>query len=202
MPEAPPKPHHHGNLRAALVAAGIELLEDGGFDALTLRRCARRAGVSHAAPAHHFKGLAGLKAAIAQEGFRRFSEYMLDAAAAGDPSPRGQLKAICRGYLQFGLDHRALLDVMFGVPATDARHLDLMDGDSGAYQILRETCAPFVPEGSAPEVIETQVWSLIHGYTLLFVSGRLGPDASARIADAPFDQVMALLDRIGRDPFP
>jgi DNA-binding transcriptional regulator YbjK len=54
------KKPHHGNLRAALVSAGIELLEEGGLEALTLRKCAARAGVSHAAPAHHFEGLQGL----------------------------------------------------------------------------------------------------------------------------------------------
>ena len=64
VPPAPRTAHHHGDLRQALVAAGIELLDEGGLAALTLRRCAARAGVSHAAPAHHFKGLRGLLTAI------------------------------------------------------------------------------------------------------------------------------------------
>ncbi len=61
----PEKPHHHGNLREALIVAGIEILKEGGLPALTLRACAARAGVSHAAPAHHFDGLPGLVTAIA-----------------------------------------------------------------------------------------------------------------------------------------
>ena len=61
---APAKKHHHGNLRPALIKAGIALLEEGGIDALSLRKCAARAGVTHAAPAHHFDGLAGLKALV------------------------------------------------------------------------------------------------------------------------------------------
>ena len=59
------KQHHHGNLREALITAGVGLLNEGGLSALTLRKCAARAGVSHAAPAYHFKGLNGLLTAIA-----------------------------------------------------------------------------------------------------------------------------------------
>ncbi|MAC77555.1 MAG: TetR family transcriptional regulator [Rhodobacteraceae bacterium] len=198
-----PKPaHHHGNLRAALIHAGIDLLEDGGPEALTLRKCALRAGVSHAAPAHHFDGLAGLKEAIAGEAFHRFSASMLKAVATGDPSPRGRLKSICRGYLQFGLDHPALLDLIFGVPAPVPQDIDPDAKDETAYGVLRQTCAPFVPQGTPREVIEAQVWSLIHGYTLLFISGRLNCRAPRAVEDGPFDAVMALLDRVGVDPAP
>lgn len=191
------KPHHHGNLRAALIQAGIDLLETGGPEALSLRKCALAAGVSHAAPAHHFGGLPGLKLAIAEEAFRLFSASMRQAAETSPPAPRDQLRAICRGYLRFGQEHRALLELIFGVPAGEARDFKI-ENDAGAYQILRETCAPFVPPGTAPEIIEIQVWSLIHGYTLLAVSGRISGESA--IADGPFDQVMSLLDRIGCDP--
>ena len=71
------RPHHHGDLRRALIDAGLALLTEGGTSALTLRGCAARAGVSHAAPAHHFDGLDGLRVAIAEEGFDRFRRRML-----------------------------------------------------------------------------------------------------------------------------
>ncbi|WP_204113903.1 TetR/AcrR family transcriptional regulator [Shimia biformata] len=189
--------HHHGDLRNALIEAGISLLEEGGLDALTLRKCAARAGVSHAAPAHHFDGLAGLRTAIAQEAFDRFAASMTAAAKAEGDSPRARLRGICRGYLEFGLKHRGLLETMFGVPAEDILQEGNGPEDAASYMILRDACAPFVPEGTQPEVIEFQVWSLIHGYTLLFVSGRLGCLAPERIEDGPFEQVMALLDRVG-----
>jgi len=195
------KPHHHGNLRSALVQAGIDLLEEGGLPALTLRKCAAKAGVSHAAPAHHFNGLDGLKAAIAQEAFRRFSASMLTAAEAGDPSPRGRLKSICRGYLHFGQAHPALLQMIFGVTpeemeaaATDTPG----DHEKGtnAYQILSEACAPFVPAGTDPRIVEIQVWSLAHGFTLLALPGRF-IEGGVDHTDALFDQVMALLNHVG-----
>ena len=200
------KPHHHGNLRSALVQAGIDLLEDGGLPALTLRKCAAQAGVSHAAPAHHFKGLDGLKAAIAQEAFRRFSASMLTAAEAGDPSPRGRLKSICRGYLHFGQAHPALLQMIFGVrpEEMEAAGKDTSgDHEKGtnAYQILSEACAPFVPAGTDPRIVEIQVWSLAHGFTLLALPGRF-IDGGIDHTEALFDQVMTLLHHVGPAPSP
>ena len=189
--------HHHGNLRAALIDAGIELLEEGGLEALTLRKCAAKAGVSHAAPAHHFDGLPGLKAAIAIQSFSMFSQSMSEAAAAGDPSPRGVLRSICRGYLEFGISHPALLKTMFGLGATEALKYDLQGAGRRAYDILREACAPFVPDGTAPEIVEAQVWSLIHGFTLLYIGGQFVHPLPLSIEDGPFDQVTALLDHLG-----
>ncbi|MGR3813373.1 MAG: TetR/AcrR family transcriptional regulator [Cognatishimia activa] len=195
----PAKKHHHGNLRPALIKAGLELLEEGGIDALTLRKCAARAGVSHAAPAHHFDGLPGLKQAIATEAFNRFSNHLQEAIDRGEQSARGRLKSICRGYLQFGLTHRGLLNVIFGFDGLAAIANPEGKNEAHAYLILRSVCAPFVPEGTDERVIEAQVWSLIHGFTLLYIAGEFGsppPD----IEIGPFDEVMALLDRIGSPP--
>ncbi|MFY0622143.1 MAG: TetR/AcrR family transcriptional regulator [Pelagimonas sp.] len=194
------KKHHHGNLRAALVSAGIELLEEGGLEALTLRKCAARAGVSHAAPAHHFEGLQGLKHAIAEEGFRLFSAHLQRAIEVGPQSDRGRLNSICRGYLLFGLQHRGVLNVIFGGKGLAG----LVASPSGkkeahAYLLLREVCAPFVPDGVDPQVVEAQVWSLIHGFTLLHLAGEFGPPAMPEDGGA-FDQVMGLLDALPMPP--
>lgn len=192
------KPHHHGNLRQALVEAGIALLNEGGADALTLRKCAARAGVSHAAPAHHFDGLVGLKAAIAQEGFDRFSRYMCAAADAAPQTPRDRLKGICRGYLRFALENAALFHLLFGFDANTKLEKDLETGDAAAYLILRDACAPFVPVGTDPVVIETQVWSLIHGYATLVLNGRFWDPHSHTLGEGPVEAVLALLDHVGR----
>lgn len=186
--------HHHGNLRHALVEAGIELLKDGGLEALTLRKCAARAGVSHAAPAHHFDGIDGLRVAIAEEGFVRFRQRMLDFAEAGPQTPRGRLHGICKGYLAFAREDPALYDLIFSFRATSRLIKEVELTADPAYQVLRETCAPLVPPGTDPVVIETQVWSLVHGFALLIMTGRFGP------GPAPEDAVLALLDRIGTDP--
>ncbi|MBV7393887.1 TetR/AcrR family transcriptional regulator [Mameliella sediminis] len=195
MSETTDKPrHHHGNLRNALIEAGIDLLREGGLAALSLRKCAARAGVSHAAPAHHFEGVEGLRAAIAQEGFRRFETSMRRHADAGDQSPRGRLHGICRGYLAFARDEPALYDLIFSFRAGNphVRHGDA--AKSPAYRLLRETCAPFVPPGVDPVVVETQVWALVHGLAMLTLTGRF------QDMTPPVDGVLSLLDRIGAPP--
>jgi AcrR family transcriptional regulator len=198
MSNAKPKQsHHHGNLRSALIEAGIELLAEGGPEALTLRGCAARAGVSHAAPAHHFEGLSGLRSAIANEGFRRFRESMLRAAEGAEPTPRGRLRGICRGYLEFAREQPALFDLIFGFDASLGRKGQPLEEGRAAYAVLRDTCAPFVAEGQDPAVVEAQVWSLIHGYATLHLSGRLSPDRPGGEIVDQFDGVMRLLDGIG-----
>ena len=190
------KPHHHGDLRAALVQAGIELLGEGGKEKLTLRKCAARAGVSHAAPAHHFDGLGGLRAAIAQEGFRLFRLSMLAACDDDNPSDLDRLKGICSGYLNFAIQNPALFDLIFSSAPMAGLESDLKQGTAFSYEVLRNACAPFVPRGQDPMVIETQVWSLIHGYTHLYMASRFGPVDLTQQARGPFDAVMALLDSL------
>lgn len=194
----PAKKHHHGHLRPALIKAGLALLEDGGIEALTLRKCAAKAGVSHAAPAHHFDGLPGLKKAIAAEAFQIFSSHLQKTLDTGPQTPRGRLNAMCRGYVQFGQSHRGLLAVIFDPGGLVSLATPDSADDQHRFPILRDVCAPFVPKGHDPRVIETQVWSLIHGFTLLAVSGAF----DAQLDDSLLDQVMALLDGIAPAPNP
>lgn len=189
----PAKPHHHGDLRNALIKAGISLLTEHGTQGLTLRKCAACAGVSHAAPTHHFGGLDGLKMAIAQQGFGQFRAAMLAGIDQSPETPQSRLKGVCRGYLAFATQNRALFDLMFGFDATDDTEKSMSEESTMSYGVLRAACAPFVPAGTNPAVIESQVWSLIHGFTTLGLSGRFqSPDM--------FDQVMALLSQIGTTP--
>ncbi|MEP2716536.1 TetR/AcrR family transcriptional regulator [Pseudophaeobacter sp.] len=196
------KPHHHGDLRAALVQSGIEILTESGLESLTLRRCAARAGVSHAAPAHHFDGVAGLRAAIAKEGFARFRQQLLQARAAGAQDPKGRILSLCRGYLDFAIENPALYTLIFSCGPMAQFEEDLKVGDVSAYGVLRETCAPFVPQGGDPLVVETQVWSLIHGFAHLFLAGTFGADDGTPDHHWLFAPVMALLRDIGRPPAP
>ena len=194
------KPHHHGDLRAALIKAGIEILTESGLDKLTLRSCAARAGVSHAAPAHHFDGVAGLRQAIASEGFARFRQHMLRQRAAGPQTPEGRVLSLCRGYLDFAVENPALFALIFTCGPMDALEDNINTGGDTAYGLLRETCAPFVPAGTNPLVIETQVWSLIHGFSHLFLTGTFGPGNHEGDHHPLFAPVMSLLQHIGPPP--
>src|SRR5215470_12173430 len=103
-------PYHHGALRDALLQAAEKVLERDGLPGLTLRAVAREAGVSHAAPSHHFGDLTGLLSDLAAVGFQRFSRALL-AGAGGEASPR--LDAMGRAYVTFAQAHPGLFTLMF-----------------------------------------------------------------------------------------
>lgn len=155
-------------LRDVLIEAGIALLDQGGMAALTLRRTAARAGVSHAAPAHHFDGLPGLFTAIAARAFAIFSNTMEARCNAASHDPLSRLVGLCQGYLDFARAHQGLFQVMFVAPSVDRDHPDLIAHSQRAYLLLRAACLPFAPPGATEDTrLETAVWSMVHGYATL-----------------------------------
>lgn len=199
------RPHHHGNLREALITAGLELMEQGGPDALSLRKCAKRAGVSHAAPAHHFNGLVGLQAAIVARGYQKFSASMRNAAKQAAPTPQAQLNAICAGYIDFARSHSAVFKFMFQPHDVDMQTLDAttqheLERDSTAsYQILRDACVPFEHNDAQGVSTEIMIWSLVHGYAMLFCAPNKTETPSGPIPD--FNQILPKL-KLKTDPAP
>jgi AcrR family transcriptional regulator len=163
----PVSDYHHGNLRQALVQAGLELLEEQGLDKLSLRQVAARAGVSHAAPTHHFGNREGLFVAIATHGFDRFREYMeADRYATGN-TPRDQLIGICKGYVRFSREQPALFRLNFSYQYKNHPDGELQAASERAYGVLVEVCALFEPDPAGPGVNEMKVWSVVHGYSML-----------------------------------
>jgi AcrR family transcriptional regulator len=179
MTSPEPKPsHHHGNLRSALVEAGLDILAEKGLAGLTLRACAARAGVSHAAPAHHFRGLDGLLAAIAAQGYARFTEAMLTHRDKAGPDARARLIAICEGYMAFVQASPALFQLIFSRDFGDSDDPDLEVNSVASFQVLAETCAPFKPPDEKSAQIELMIWSLVHGLANLRLAGCTGPPSA------------------------
>src|SRR5271154_5717897 len=107
------KPYHHGELREALVAAGRKLLEEKGLRSFTLRECARRAEVSHAAPAHHFASIDDLLAEIATRGYHELTEAMMAEARRVNGDAVARLVAQGVGYMAFAAANPVLFQLMF-----------------------------------------------------------------------------------------
>src|SRR5215468_3737703 len=107
------KPYHHGELREALVTAGRKLLEEKGLRGFTLRECARRAEVSHAAPAHHFRSIDDLLAEIATRGYHELTAAMAAEARRAKPEAPARLVAQGVGYMAFAAAHPILFQLMF-----------------------------------------------------------------------------------------
>ena len=167
------------DVREALILAGIELLAEQDTAGLNLRRIAARAGVSHAAPAHHFVGLAGLRHAIAQRGFAIFADILArarDIAATQHDFER--LETISLAYIEFAASRTALFRLMFDELRRPTPELGQVATRS--YMILRDACAPFSRDLPTDE-FETTVWAMTHGYASLDL-GRERPASSPFVA--------------------
>lgn len=175
----PANTYQHGNLREALVQAGLKLLSEGGVEGLSLRAAAQLAGVSHAAPYRHFKDKDALVAAIAEQGFRLLTASMraeldrLEASQAADPHQR--LTAVGKGYVQFALEHPAYLRVIFGgVLAKDRTTPELKLAGNEAYETLRGLVADGVAGGELvggdADTLSLACWSMVHGLSHLLIS--------------------------------
>ena len=195
--------YHHGALRQALLDAGLALLEREGPERLTLRSLASAVGVSHAAPAHHFSTLTGLRTALAAIGYRRFGEAMA-GECAGAPDPEARMRAGGRAYLAFALRQPGLFRLMFTKDLLDWTHPDLAAEAAAARAQLSDLCGPAAERlrlaPAARPALERLVWATVHGQAQLAIDGQLGPSMTP--ADLPGPEsgcpdIAALLFRQG-----
>lgn len=166
------KPHHHGNLRAALIDAGLELLQAGGLENLSMRKLAIKAGVSHAAPAHHFPNKAALHSALMTAGYKMFTASMRSEVDLAINDPRERILAAGRGYLTFAQENKGLFNLMFGGTPRDQDDRELNHASEEAYEVLREICAPIVKGEGGSEANELMIWSLINGLARLVLHSK------------------------------
>lgn len=171
--------YHHGDLRNALVLAGLDILDREGLEGLSLRKVAARVGVSHAAPTHHFGNREGLFVAIAAHGFDRFRDYMLADRFARGTAPLDQLVGICQGYMRFSREQPALFRLNFSFAYKEHPDGELQAASLRAYDVLVEVCGLFMPDPAGPGVNELKVWSVVHGYAMLSMFQRGTPEGAA-----------------------
>lgn len=164
------------DLKARLVASALTLLAGGGAKTVSLRAVARHAGVSEAAPYTHFKGKAGLMAAVAGRGFTDLSAR-LDAAGPAASEPGARLIAMGRAYVAFALENPALYGLMFGPTGT----LEVSDPDYAAasaetFHRLRSAaaaCATAEADSDAGYRAAASAWAAVHGLAVLLLDQRL-----------------------------
>jgi AcrR family transcriptional regulator len=174
------KRYHHGDLRRELIRHALAEITEQGVAALNLRELARRTGVSHAAPAHHFGDKAGLLTAISTEGFTLLADT-LEAARE-----RGFLETGV-AYVSFAVEHPAHFTVMFGTGGHESDP-DLAAARDRAGAILDEGVADLPHPPPEPDRHDAAIaaWSLVHGFATLWLNGALAltsdadPTATAR----------------------
>src|SRR5437763_17021842 len=128
----PDAPYHHGALRDALLQAAERVLERDGLAGLTLRAVAREAGVSHAAPSHHFADLTGLVSELAAIGFRKFNTAMAAAGAMGNSRLEKAL-ARAKGYVAYAQAHPGMYGLMFRTERLDMSRPALCDAANASF---------------------------------------------------------------------
>lgn len=167
--------YHHGHLRATLMAAALEAIADDGPMNLSLRDLARRAGVSHAAPAHHFGDKAGLMAAIAAEGW----DLLADTTGATWEQTADFLE-VGVAYVRFATTHPAHFAVMFRPDLFRGDHPGLTAARARARAALVGPAAGVAAMTAGDtESASLAAWSLMHGLATLWLGGNLSPDWGA-----------------------
>ncbi|WP_432135494.1 MULTISPECIES: TetR/AcrR family transcriptional regulator [unclassified Streptomyces] len=194
--DASRRPYHHGDLRRAILSAALDVIAADGPSALSLRDLARRAGVSHAAPAHHFKDRTGLLTAIAAEGHGLLAQTIAQATDLRDAGVR---------YVRFARRHPAHFQVMFAPELLRADDLELITARALSAAALTDAIAARDSDGSTspdaglgreadsvpghepgsvpgadhagspadPRLSRVAVWSLAHGFATLLLSHNL-----------------------------
>ncbi|MFE8941826.1 TetR/AcrR family transcriptional regulator [Streptomyces sp. NPDC007872] len=175
--------YHHGDLRQAVLAAALDVIAAEGPGALSLRDLARRAGVSHAAPAHHFKDRTGLLTAVAAQGYD-----LLAGALAGAPELRE------RGvrYVRFAVEHPAHFQVMFQPELLRADDPDLRAARERASAELRAGVAGLEDVPDAREA-GIAAWSLAHGFATLLLTRNVTDALGGRAPEEYFRSLTGLL---------
>jgi AcrR family transcriptional regulator len=156
--------YHHGDLRAVILSEAARLVAERGAEQVSLRELARGAGVSHAAPAHHFVDRRGLFTALAAQGFQLLAQELKDA--------RGHFADAAVAYVRFALEHPGHYQVMFNKSLLDAEDTTLVAAEAAAgaelargVATLRDANAQADPEGA-----QLAAWSLVHGFSTLWLN--------------------------------
>lgn len=166
------------DLPTKLLAVTAEILREQGLHKFTLREAARRAGVSHGAPAFHFKDASGLLTAFATEAFNALRERMLEYRAAAAQDPAAQLLAVGCAYIDYAISHRPQFQLMFRSDTIRLEDEHFREASKGALQQLQETMAPLVAPGESDAGRMTKLmlaWSAVHGFATLYLEKAFRP---------------------------
>jgi AcrR family transcriptional regulator len=204
-------PYHHGDLHDALLAAAERVRERDGLPGLTLRAVAREAGVSHAAPTHHFGDLTGLLSELAAIGFRRFNEAMV-AARNNETHPLMKGLANAKAYVAYAQASPGMFSLMFRNERIDMTRPSLHEAATASFEGLARAIGAGRNEKLTGEALEAlsldqaaaiaRAWSLVHGFASLLLDGRL-KDILHRLPEGTgVDQLLhaMLLSTVARPP--
>ena len=194
LEERLPDRYHHGDLKTALIRAADEVLAERGLEGFSLREAARRAGVSAAAPAHHFGGAAGLLSEVAVLGFEELAKNLQVEASQGTPTQRLRLQGM--GYVRFATTYPGRFQLMFRRDLLSPDHSALQEAGARSLAQLEETIRamrsipaqqPLDPPARAALLA---TWSTVHGFARLALDGKLAHMNAGATLDDLLRQVL------------
>ncbi|HZD22379.1 MAG TPA: TetR/AcrR family transcriptional regulator [Acidimicrobiia bacterium] len=172
------RPYHHGNLPREVLDNALSLTEEFGPTGWSLRRLARRAGVSHTAVAHHFGDKTGVLTALATEGFRMQTERL---AAVYEGT--GNFLEMGVAYVRFAVEHSAHFTVMYRPELHHRDEPDLVAAKKEASAVLYPPASLAAGMGRADRTPGLAAWSLVHGLATLWLNDALPPDLGNDVDD-------------------
>lgn len=178
--------YHHGDLKNALIQAGIEILSREGMEALSLRQVARRAGVSHTAPYAHFADKQALIAAIAAAGYQKLYEALIAAQQPQD-DPLARLMGTAHAYLQFALDEPDHFRITFsGVVEAEQDYPDYVEQSKRCFALVVKVVEDCQTGGlftqADTQLVAVSIWSCIHGFVQLLLAKQLPGSLTAQVS--------------------
>jgi len=171
-------PYHHGDLKNALIQAGVKILSEEGVSGLSLRKVAHEAGVSHAAPYAHFEDKEALLAAISTEGYRRLYRAIQVAVDRHRDDAAAQLVEGAWAYVKFALDDRAHFQLtMSGAVENEQRYPALVETSRQSFALVVTIVEACQEQGvlrkGLPHLVAVGVWSLMHGFVSLLLENQI-----------------------------
>jgi AcrR family transcriptional regulator len=172
------KPYHHGDLKNALIKAGVEILSKEGVGGLTLRKVAQRAGVSHNAPYSHFPDKQSLIAAISTEGFKQLYHELDAAISSYADDPRRQLQEGAWAYVQFAMNNTDTFKIMFsGVLEKEKEYPAFVEISRKTFErvvdVVRACQKAGLLRSTPSDITAVAVWGQIHGIISLMLEGQI-----------------------------
>lgn len=177
------RPYHHGDLRETLIVAGFELLSEAGVAGLDLRKVARKAGVSHAAPYRHFEDKGELIAAVIEEGFSQLHDSLQRAVDMSEANPIDQLQNISLAYVEFTVKNPWLVREMFsGLTIDHDAYPSLYATSKKVFGLIKSVIVSGQENGTFKldnsEELTCVFLSTIHGTALLIIENHMQPITS------------------------
>lgn len=203
MTVKPKQRYHHGQLRQALLDAAEAILAESGVQGLSLRACARRAGVSHAAPKHHFADVSDLLAEVSARSFDRLTAALKSARVEAGEDPEDRFVAVARTYVAFALTSPAHFRLMFRSDALAEENEALREAAARTFAELTNSITvqrnepDVTPESLGQRIADRALqddiliaWSQIHGYAQLLLEGQFRGFAAEEGLDAFLDRTL------------